>query len=87
MKGGEQPTSEKNHKSPHNGLAETVTAQKSHKIYKILEMYSSIETKSNNVRVHRRETRSEDKETSMAPGTSARTTEPTLDLLPSPIEG
>ena len=61
--------------------------KKSHKSYKILDMYSTIKTQSKNVGAHRRETRSEDKETSMAPGTSAGTTEPTLDLLTSPVVG
>ena len=61
--------------------------KKSYKIYKTLETYSITETELNNVGAQRRDSRSEDKETSLAPGTSAGTSEPTLDLLPNPVEG
>ena len=90
MKGSEQPTSEKNYKSPQSAYtvwSKRQLPKKSYKIYKTLETYSITETELNNVGAQRRDSRSEDKETSLAPGTSAGTSEPTLDLLPNPVEG
>ena len=52
------------------------------KTNKTLAMYSITKTELNNVAAQRRESRLEDKETTMAPGTSAGTSEPTQDLLP-----